>query len=657
MTGVETIANKIYSYMKAADWQFTMFSEDGKETVEPELGRYFFNQDPNIMITIDEVSEVVRFHRSEDVGLSQIEHFHTRIRNLVQRYPASFEFKVFGKAIKPQDYASNLTQKQGTQSMATMRITENLKTQVENGLRVDPKLYESACKLTSDNSISGQLEAIAVSLTENHEEVFGYIMRIRDKLENKQGLTEDEVKLTTQIIKSVRLAEGYTVLPPIDRERYTDIPGLEGPMRMRNGQVLYYDPREGRYYDRDRDMYISDEEYFAMDRGGEYKMSEEAVFESKLNQFTFERLFESPQSISTSQHNTSMVKEGPKKRIGSRVRVVKGPYAGKTGSVRQINKSNFGHTKQLDIDFDDGSQGVCDPIECRLVRNVDENITYGSKKHEQIIHALVNSHLPHDLIDDISGNFISLPIRATNLLKNFIKATDPKWERKAHKDARMILSMIESDVKEDVTENNLLKMKKLSSSEYQKAKKLKEGVDRTSPIYKYYRNLKAMSSHDLKDMMRQTHKIVSTSGITKDDMISDLLYSKYGSHRVKEVFGLDEGLDEHHTGGPHFYLVRCYGNFWGGKYYESGIDSIFVFAEDEQDAVSIAKANKGAVLDHFKNKRVGSGERKRPAIKRDDNFLEIRNAKGMPTQRKHHKVLRADGTIGPMDLDEMGLPG
>jgi hypothetical protein len=57
------------------------------------------------------------------------------------------------------------------------------------------------------------------------------------------------------------------VVPNIDRERYTDMSdqGLEGPFRMKNGQVLYYDPKEGKYYNRDTDMYVDYDEYRAMD--------------------------------------------------------------------------------------------------------------------------------------------------------------------------------------------------------------------------------------------------------------------------------------------------------------------------------------------------------------------------------------------------------
>lgn len=50
------------------------------------------------------------------------------------------------------------------------------------------------------------------------------------------------------------------VVPGIDREKYTDLSyqGLEGPFRHKSGKVVYYDPKEGKYYDRDTDMYLDD---------------------------------------------------------------------------------------------------------------------------------------------------------------------------------------------------------------------------------------------------------------------------------------------------------------------------------------------------------------------------------------------------------------
>ena len=38
--------------------------------------------------------------------------------------------------------------------------------------------------------------------------------------------------------------EGYKVLPNIDKERYTPMPGLEGPFQTMSGKPIYYDPKK-----------------------------------------------------------------------------------------------------------------------------------------------------------------------------------------------------------------------------------------------------------------------------------------------------------------------------------------------------------------------------------------------------------------------------
>ena len=60
------------------------------------------------------------------------------------------------------------------------------------------------------------------------------------------------------------LTEGYHKLPSIDRDRYQEREGLEGPFVAKTGKVYYYDPKEGKYYDPDSDFYISDDDYMAM---------------------------------------------------------------------------------------------------------------------------------------------------------------------------------------------------------------------------------------------------------------------------------------------------------------------------------------------------------------------------------------------------------
>ncbi len=60
--------------------------------------------------------------------------------------------------------------------------------------------------------------------------------------------------------------EGYMIMPGIDREKYTDIRGMEGPFMTYSGKVLYYDPKAGEYYDRDSDMYLDYSAYMEYDK-------------------------------------------------------------------------------------------------------------------------------------------------------------------------------------------------------------------------------------------------------------------------------------------------------------------------------------------------------------------------------------------------------
>ena len=76
---------------------------------------------------------------------------------------------------------------------------------------------------------------------------------------NPIGIPEDE---------ELDVAEGHQVVPGIDREKYTERPGLEGPFSTKSGKVVYYDKQEGKYYDPSTDFYISHDDYQAMNEQG-----------------------------------------------------------------------------------------------------------------------------------------------------------------------------------------------------------------------------------------------------------------------------------------------------------------------------------------------------------------------------------------------------
>ena len=59
--------------------------------------------------------------------------------------------------------------------------------------------------------------------------------------------------------------EGYKVMPPMD-PKYVARTGLEGPFTTLSGKVVYYDPKEGKYYDPVTDIYLSYDEFQNYDK-------------------------------------------------------------------------------------------------------------------------------------------------------------------------------------------------------------------------------------------------------------------------------------------------------------------------------------------------------------------------------------------------------
>tara|TARA_B110000858_G_scaffold163568_1_gene189216 strand:+ start:273 stop:995 length:723 start_codon:yes stop_codon:yes gene_type:complete len=66
-------------------------------------------------------------------------------------------------------------------------------------------------------------------------------------------------------IKSMMgLTEGWSQLPDMP-EKYIARDGLEGPIMTKSGKVVYYDTKEGSYYDPDTDIFLSYDEWKSLD--------------------------------------------------------------------------------------------------------------------------------------------------------------------------------------------------------------------------------------------------------------------------------------------------------------------------------------------------------------------------------------------------------
>ena len=96
---------------------------------------------------------------------------------------------------------------------------------------------------------------------------------------SKLTMAEDYLQVVADYFDGQEINEGYKVLPPMDKEKYQARDGLEGPFSTLSGKVVYYDPKAGKYYDPDTDMYMSYDEFRRYD--DDYKgMKEEQVDEA-----------------------------------------------------------------------------------------------------------------------------------------------------------------------------------------------------------------------------------------------------------------------------------------------------------------------------------------------------------------------------------------
>jgi len=86
------------------------------------------------------------------------------------------------------------------------------------------------------------------------------------------------------LYKLFRLDEGSQSLPNVDKERYGERKGLEGPIRLRSGKVVYYDAKEGSYYDPDTDMYLDYDDYQSHDQKEfTHKLKDSKLFDAEGN--------------------------------------------------------------------------------------------------------------------------------------------------------------------------------------------------------------------------------------------------------------------------------------------------------------------------------------------------------------------------------------
>jgi hypothetical protein len=149
--------------------------------------------------------------------------------------------------------------------------TYNSREACDNVKKRDPKFKDATIKKIAEDHEIQMASSELLSISKNAKNLLNLVQQYseRDGLEawqqSKITRAADYLNSVLQAVNGEQYAtEGHTIMPGFDKERYQPRQGLEGPFHTRSGKVVYYDPREGKYYDPDSDFHISHDDWQAM---------------------------------------------------------------------------------------------------------------------------------------------------------------------------------------------------------------------------------------------------------------------------------------------------------------------------------------------------------------------------------------------------------
>ena len=103
-----TVAEKIFRVLKGHGYQVQMFDDtEGNEISNPEEARFFYVNQPNLMVNLSPENEEVKMHKGPE-NIENIEKTVQSVKNLAKDNLLDFDLREFGREIKPKNYAFRL---------------------------------------------------------------------------------------------------------------------------------------------------------------------------------------------------------------------------------------------------------------------------------------------------------------------------------------------------------------------------------------------------------------------------------------------------------------------------------------------------------------------------------------------------------------------
>tara|TARA_B100001287_G_scaffold263172_1_gene253779 strand:+ start:1124 stop:3391 length:2268 start_codon:yes stop_codon:yes gene_type:complete len=117
-----SVAEKIFRVLKGSGYNLKMYdNNEGSEVADPQQARFFYVQDPNLMVNLDDKNAEIKMHKGP-TNIAQVQKTLDLLKNLSKTNLLDFDLREFGKEIKPKNYTFRLN----TNTMSDNIQTEGL---------------------------------------------------------------------------------------------------------------------------------------------------------------------------------------------------------------------------------------------------------------------------------------------------------------------------------------------------------------------------------------------------------------------------------------------------------------------------------------------------------------------------------------------------
>ena len=119
---IEKVANKIFKIIKGSGHDVKMYdSATGNETVDPNVSRYFYVKMPNYMVHLDPDNSEIKLHQGAEKTDENIKGVINNIKHIAKSYMLDFDHRIFGKELKPKNYAFKIDQNRNERQMSELQ--------------------------------------------------------------------------------------------------------------------------------------------------------------------------------------------------------------------------------------------------------------------------------------------------------------------------------------------------------------------------------------------------------------------------------------------------------------------------------------------------------------------------------------------------------